>query len=734
MMGCPSMILLVVAAALPAASSDTLRQWQRAEAVDGGALLTLPPELVAAWVVDANVRALCVSAVGAGATGAVSCVDIISDPGTQPLRVGAPLAAAAAEATATGGAVAARVGVSAVDASGRAARSPALLDVAVLPPPGAPWDARSPRALVVWPPVGHVCDPAARRLEVFFHLLGDVPGDAEIRVDFEGGTQLPAHVPTSMISIVLSSVEPATHVVSLSVVRRDAAHVDDEFEALGPKSPASFDAVLSDADVARHRHAPPAPRADAAAPAGGGDPVRVLFVGSMKWDGQKTIWLQQIRGLDRARFDLRYVSFMQDAEEQRHSKFATRLAALGVAPLLAPIPAIDAAEATEVPNDGAPRLIDVYNGSQATLDAYLVSRLDAAGRDVDACDPPWVGRTWRHLAATFADLDPDVVVFANARDSSDAILTAAARVAAPRAKIVMELPNLFPFEPLVADAIVAPSHYAATHASVAAAVARAPNRPAVAVVNPGVDAALWGGASAAPACRADCAAAQFPAAFARPGACAAPCEVVGFLARLAPEKSPGLLVHAAALVAAARPLARFVVVGDGAAAGEVKLLARLYGLENRFSFPGAVYGDGALRDQYAAFDVVVQPSLRAWSETFCIANVEAMAASKPVVSFGVGGVGEYLVPARTVAACAADPAACDDAPNGVFADSATPAALAGAILAVLEDPDARAALGANARAAVLDRFQVQDQLRKYAVLYTRLKAGADLGDLPWVLS
>ena len=111
-----------------------------------------------------------------------------------------------------------------------------------------------------------------------------------------------------------------------------------------------------------------------------------------------------------------------------------------------------------------------------------------------------------------------------------------------------------------------------------------------------------------------------------------------------------------------------------------------------------------------------------------------MATGRPVISFGVGGVGEYLVPARTVAACAADPAACDDAPNGVFADSATPAALAGAILAVLEDPDARAALGANARAAVLDRFQVQDQLRKYAVLYTRLKAGADLGDLPWVLS
>jgi glycosyltransferase involved in cell wall biosynthesis len=41
-------------------------------------------------------------------------------------------------------------------------------------------------------------------------------------------------------------------------------------------------------------------------------------------------------------------------------------------------------------------------------------------------------------------------------------------------------------------------------------------------------------------------------------------------------------------------------------------------------------------------DILVNPSLRAWSETFCIANVEAMAAGLPVVSFGVGGTGEYL--------------------------------------------------------------------------------------------
>jgi glycosyltransferase involved in cell wall biosynthesis len=36
-------------------------------------------------------------------------------------------------------------------------------------------------------------------------------------------------------------------------------------------------------------------------------------------------------------------------------------------------------------------------------------------------------------------------------------------------------------------------------------------------------------------------------------------------------------------------------------------------------------------------DVLVNPSLRAWSETFCISNIEAMAMKIPLVTFAVGG-------------------------------------------------------------------------------------------------
>ena len=200
---------------------------------------------------------------------------------------------------------------------------------------------------------------------------------------------------------------------------------------------------------------------------------------------------------------------------------------------------------------------------------------------------------------------------------------------------------------------MAPSHYAALHFSVQDAVRSLPveRRPHVAVVTPGVDATIYGNVERA-ACPVECSLsnASWPVNWERDDAkgCAASCEIVGFLARLSPEKSPGLLVHAAAIILAQDRLARIVFVGDGAARHMCEELARAYGIENRVIFEGAVYGAENVASYYASFDVVVQPALRAWSETFCIANLEAMASARPIVSFGVGGVGEYFVaaPAR----------------------------------------------------------------------------------------
>ena len=61
------------------------------------------------------------------------------------------------------------------------------------------------------------------------------------------------------------------------------------------------------------------------------------------------------------------------------------------------------------------------------------------------------------------------------------------------------------------------------------------------------------------------------------------------------------------------------------------------------NFTGGVYDRRQLSSRLSrTVNIMVNPSLRAWSETFCIANTEAMAAGLPIVSFGVGGIGEYL--------------------------------------------------------------------------------------------
>jgi len=177
---------------------------------------------------------------------------------------------------------------------------------------------------------------------------------------------------------------------------------------------------------------------------------------------------------------------------------------------------------------------------------------------------------------------------------------------------------------------------------------------------------------------------------------------------LAPEKSPGLLVHAAYLISQQRPLARFLFIGDGAARKATEELANAYGMGALFHFTGAVFGDREVARHYAGMDVLVNPSLRAWSETFCIANIEAMALGVPVVSFGVGGVGEYLRGGGGAKA------------NGALVNSTAPEALADAVVELLRDAVLRRRLGANARRTVLESFHVDDQIRKYADLYTSL--------------
>jgi glycosyltransferase involved in cell wall biosynthesis len=83
------------------------------------------------------------------------------------------------------------------------------------------------------------------------------------------------------------------------------------------------------------------------------------------------------------------------------------------------------------------------------------------------------------------------------------------------------------------------------------------------------------------------------------------------------------------------PFARFVVVGDGPLRESLQDLAGRLGISDRVTFTGWVGSEVPL--VLRGLDVMVNPSLRGWSETFCVANIEAMSMQVPLVTFAVGG-------------------------------------------------------------------------------------------------
>jgi glycosyltransferase involved in cell wall biosynthesis len=148
-------------------------------------------------------------------------------------------------------------------------------------------------------------------------------------------------------------------------------------------------------------------------------------------------------------------------------------------------------------------------------------------------------------------------------------------------------------------------------------------------------------------------------------------EVVGYVGRLEPRKGVIDLVRAAPAILSRRPRARVVIVGGDdfgvhpAYARAVREEARAAALDGRLVLAGAA-PDAHTLMRY--FDVLAFPSREEPGGT---AAAEALAAGVPVVAADTGGMGEVVIEGRT----------------GSLVPAGDPAALAEAVVAILERPD-----------------------------------------------
>ena len=435
--------------------------------------------------------------------------------------------------------------------------------------------------------------------------------------------------------------------------------------------------------------------------------LQIVVVGTSTMDGQKIIWLEQMARLD-AKIDFTFICYVCASHDQ--GDFLKELKKLNVTVVL--YPGFDIGRSLGLSENFPHNVLRLLHGSERNKERNSGLREENEEKQKFVDD--------FHSMFVSPLIGKDLLVFANSQSVNDLFLQEAALIA--NVATVVDLPNLNPTKGLVLiDAVVSPSSYAMNHPKNSALINNDNVRSVV--IQPGVDvdlfqvARLWDDKMQQQ---------QQQQILQKKKKKKKYHFRVGFIGRLAPEKSIGLFLRAARilelhLVKVMKELSKikttkmtktkivveFVVVGDGPQKEAMKIISQRLGLESRVVYIGWL-NHFAMSSILQSLDVVINPSLRE-SETFCIANIEAMASSVVVVTLGARGVGEYLNKGTngTLGLIVRN-----DAPKEEWAKE-----LAMLSATVLLDNALQNYIGMEARKVVVKSFSAEKMAQRYLSLY-----------------
>jgi glycosyltransferase involved in cell wall biosynthesis len=176
--------------------------------------------------------------------------------------------------------------------------------------------------------------------------------------------------------------------------------------------------------------------------------------------------------------------------------------------------------------------------------------------------------------------------------------------------------------------------------------------------------------------------------------------VVGTIARLVPNRGHFFLLEAFVKIRAELPGARLLITGRGEHRDAIVRRAKDLGLGREVLLSG--FWDGDLRDILRQIHVFVIQS--AGSEGTGRALLEAMAYGLPCVVTACEGLDEIV----------------EDGKSGIVVPPSNPQVMANAILRLLQDPQAAAAIGSSARDRAKREFRRDLQALRAAEIYRRL--------------
>ncbi len=176
------------------------------------------------------------------------------------------------------------------------------------------------------------------------------------------------------------------------------------------------------------------------------------------------------------------------------------------------------------------------------------------------------------------------------------------------------------------------------------------------------------------------------------------CPVVAIVANLRPIKAIDVFLRASAIVAARYSDARFLIAGEGPERENLAALVRESGIEDRVVFLGK-------RDDISAILSISSVGvLSSRSEGLSNAIIEYMAMGLPVVCTDVGGNPELV----------------EDGRNGFLVPASDHAAMAKAILRILDSPELMKKMGKESFKKARDMFGLDGYIRRTEEYYLRL--------------
>lgn len=176
--------------------------------------------------------------------------------------------------------------------------------------------------------------------------------------------------------------------------------------------------------------------------------------------------------------------------------------------------------------------------------------------------------------------------------------------------------------------------------------------------------------------------------------------------RLTPAKGQRILIDAAWQLAAAGRDFRLVMIGTGPDASDLKAAVRVYGLETKVTFTGALNQEEVAR-WYARADAFALPS---FAEGIPVVLMEAMASGLPCVTTRITGIPELI----------------RDGQDGLLVTPSDSGELAVALERLMDDRHLRGRLAAAGRARVREHYHLDVNVARLGGIFaTRLHAGAD---------